>query len=109
MNTAMVGIDIGTRTIKIVELEKDGASHKLVASGVVAINSVASVDKLVDDKEFAAIGQIVKKLHSEAGVSSKGVVISIPESLCFTRAIKFPLLTDAEIASAVKWESEQYI
>jgi type IV pilus assembly protein PilM len=58
---------------------------------------------------MASLGQIVKKLHSEAGVSSADVVISIPEPLVFTRTIKFPLLTDAEIASAVKWESEQYI
>jgi type IV pilus assembly protein PilM len=29
--------------------------------------------------------------------------------LVFTRTIKFPLLTDSEIASAVKWEAEQYI
>jgi type IV pilus assembly protein PilM len=104
----MVGIDIGSRTIKIVELEKSGASYALGATGVVAVNGV-SVEKFVDDKEFASLGQIVKKLHSEAGVSSKDVILSIPESLCFTRTIKFPLLTDSEITSAVKWESEQYI
>ena len=55
------------------------------------------------------MGQIVKKLHAQAGVSTKDVVLSIPEPLVFTRTIKFPLLTDTEIASAVKWESEQYI
>ena len=103
----MVGIDIGSRTIKIVEIEKSGTSYSLDATGVVAVN--ASVEKLVDDKEFAGLGQIIKKLHTEAGVRSKDVVISIPESLCFTRSIKFPLLTDSEITSAVKWESEQYI
>jgi type IV pilus assembly protein PilM len=62
-----------------------------------------------DEKEMASLGQIIKKLHSEARVSSKEVAISIPEPLVFTRTITFPLLTDAEIASAVKWEAEQYI
>jgi len=35
--------------------------------------------------------------------------VALPEQLVFTRAIKFPLLTDQEIAQAVKWEAEQYI
>lgn len=104
----MVGIDIGTKAIKVVELEKNGNAFNLVSSGVVAINGI-SPDKLVDEKEFANLGQIIKKLHTEAGISSRDVTISIPESLCFTRTIKFPLLTDSEISSAVKWESEQYI
>jgi type IV pilus assembly protein PilM len=104
----MVGIDIGSKTIKIVELEKRGEVNSLVASGVVGYSG-NTVDKMADEKEMASLGQIIKKLHAEAGVSSKEVTISVPEPLVFTRTIKFPLLTDAEIASAVKWEAEQYI
>ncbi len=104
----MVGIDIGSKTIKIVELQKEGEAFTLAASGIVGYAG-QSVEKMADDKEFANLGEVVKKLHSEAGVSSKEVVIALPEQLVFTRTIKFPLLTDAEIASAVKWESEQYI
>jgi type IV pilus assembly protein PilM len=105
---AMVGIDIGSKTIKIVEIEKEGAAYSLSASGIVGYSGT-TVDKMTDEKEMASLGQIIKKLHAETGVSSKDVVISLPEPLVFTRTIKFPLLTDAEIASAVKWEAEQYI
>lgn len=104
----MVGIDIGSKTIKIVELIKEGAGFSLSASGVVGYAGNAP-EKMADGKEMADLGQVIKKLHSEAGVSSKDVVISLPEPQVFTRSIKFPMLTDAEIASAVKWESEQYI
>lgn len=104
----MVGIDIGSKTIKIVELQKEGAGFNLAASGIVGYSG-NTVDKMTDEKDFAALGAVIKKLHAEAGVGSKDVVISIPEQLVFTRTIKFPLLTDSEIASAVKWESEQYI
>jgi type IV pilus assembly protein PilM len=104
----MTGLDIGSKTIKIVELDKQGDSFSLNASGIVGYSG-NTADKMIDEKEMASLGQIIKKLHNEAGVSSGDVVISIPEPLVFTRTIKFPLLTDAEIASAVKWESEQYI
>lgn len=104
----MVGLDIGTKTIKIVELERDGNSFSLSASGIVGFSG-NSVEKITDDKEMASIAQIIKKLHTETGASSRDVVFSIPEQDAFTRTITFPLLTDAEIASAVKWEIEQYI
>lgn len=104
----MIGIDIGSKTIKIVEVKKEGDSFSLNATGIVGYSG-NSVEKMADEKEMASLAQVIKKLHSEAGASSRDVVISIPESQVFTRTIKFPLLTDAEIASAVKWESEQYI
>ena len=104
----MVGIDIGSKAIKIVELSKSGGGFSLSASGIVGLSG-NSVDKMTDEKEFAAVSAVVKKLYKEAGVSDRSVAISIPEQLVFTRAIKFPLLTDQEIESAVKWESEQYI
>lgn len=104
----MVGIDIGSKTIKIVELQKEGTGYSLSASGIVGYSGT-TVDKMTDDKEMAGLSAVIKKLHAEAGVSSKDVVISVPEQLVFTRTIKFPMLTDPEIASAVKWESEQYI
>lgn len=104
----MVGLDIGSKTIKIVELQKEGESYSLSASGIVGYSGTP-IEKMTDDKEMAALGQIIKKLHAETGVSSHDVAIALPEPLVFTRTIKFPLLTDAEIASAVKWEAEQYI
>ena len=104
----MVGIDIGTKTIKVVELENEGSSYSLLASGVVGYSGT-TIDKITDEKELVSIAQIVKKLCAETKISSKEVVISIPEPLAFTRTIKFPPLTDSEIASAIKWEAEQYI
>jgi type IV pilus assembly protein PilM len=104
----MTGLDIGTKTIKIVEIQKEGANYSLSASGIVGFSGT-SVEKTTDDKELAGLAQIIKKLHSEAGVSGRDVTISIPEQVAFTRTVSFPLLTDAEIASAVKWELEQYI
>ncbi len=104
----MLGIDIGSKTIKIVELEKNGASYSLVSSGVVGYSGT-TVDKMSEDKEMASIAQVIKKLCMETKITSKEAILSIPEPLAFTRTIKFPPLTDSEIASAIKWEAEQYI
>ena len=103
-----VGIDIGSKTIKIVELSKEGKVWRLRASGAVGYKGI-SPEYSKDDKELASVSEALKKLHKEAKISSKDVVISLPEQSVYTRTIKFPFLTDSEIASAVRWEAEQYI
>ena len=103
-----LGIDIGTKTIKMVELAKEGQKYRLKASGIVGFKG-KSFEQAKDDKELAPLAEAIKKLYKEAKVSTRDVAIALPEPQVFTRTIKFPLLTDSEIASAVKWEAEQYI
>lgn len=103
-----VGIDIGSKTIKIVELEKEGNAFKLRGSGIVGYQGT-SPEHAKDEKELLALANVIRKLHKDARISSKEVIIALPETQVFTRTIKFPPLTDQEIVSAVKWEAEQYI
>jgi type IV pilus assembly protein PilM len=103
-----VGLDIGSTSIKLVELSKEGGSYRLNASGVVGFSG-KSPDHAKEDKELAPMAEAIKKLHKEAKISSKRINLALPEPQVYTRTVKFPLLTDSEIASAVKWEAEQYI
>mgnify|MGYP001024158105 CR=1 FL=1 len=103
-----VGLDIGSKTIKVVELAKVGQGFSLKAAGAVSFQGV-QVDKLGEEKEIAQFASTLKKLFADARITSRRVVLSIPESLAFTRTVKFPLLTNEEIESAVKWEAEEYI
>lgn len=103
-----VGIDIGSKTIKVVELKKEGNSFSLSGSGLVGYNGIP-IEKIEDEKDFAPIATIIRKLHKDAKISKRTIGITIPESQVFTRVIKYPLLTDQEIASAMEWEVEQYI
>jgi len=104
----MVGIDIGTKSIKVIELVKSGTSWQLKSSGAVGYSG-SSPDKAQTDAELNGIAEVLKKIVVQIGISSKEVNLSLPESLVFTRIIKFPPLTDEEVSAAVKWEAEQYI
>lgn len=103
-----VGLDIGSKTIKIVELDQHGSGWSLKGSGVVGYTGKVP-EHITDEKELIPLAEAIKKLHSEAKISKKVISIALPESQVFTRTIRFPLLTDKEIGSAVKWEAEQYI
>lgn len=104
----MVGIDIGSKTIKIVELVKSGNKIRLKASGIV-VHKGKTPDIAKEEKDMVEVSEAIKKLYKEAKISSRDVAIALPEAKVYTRVIKFPPLTDSEIASAVKWEAEQYI
>src|SRR3989344_2256900 len=104
-----VGLDIGTKTIKVVELGQEGGKFVLKAAGAVGYKGTPIDIKLQDEKEMANIAASIKKLFNDARVSSRSVSIALPETQVFTRLLKFPLLNDQEIASAVKWEAEEYI
>jgi len=104
----MVGLDIGTKTIKILELGKDRSSYVLKGSGVVGYSGTP-FETIEDDKGLSVLAGLISKLYKEAGISKKQVSISLPENKVYTRTIKFPLLTDQEIESAVKWEAGQYV
>lgn len=104
----MTGIDIGSKTIKVIDLDRQGKDWILKASGVVGYSGVTP-DKMTDDKEFKSLADIITKLVKQVGINNKNVIISIPEPLVFTRVIKFPKLSEEEVAAAVKWEAEQYI
>ena len=103
-----VGLDIGSKTIKVVELDMENNKYSLKSAGVIGHSGV-SLEAMQDEKSMAELAVLIKKLFNDTKISSKNVAIALPESQVFTRAISFPLLTDQEISSAVKWEAEQYI
>ena len=61
---------------------------------------------LIDEQEMTAA---LKHVVSNAKIKSKNVNIALPEDKVYTSVVELPALSDSEIASALKWEAEQYI
>ncbi len=102
-----LGLDIGSRTIKLIELGIEGTSVSLLAAGSVPTPPKALASSVAADTE--AVAQSIKRLVKETGVRSKDVHIALPESKVFTRVIEVPALSQRELTSAIRWEAEQYI
>ena len=103
-----VGVDIGSRTIKVVELSKAGNGFELKGSGVVGYSGVL-VDSAKEEKELIPLSDLIRKLFTEAKISSRSVNISIPDRFAFVKVVNFPPLTDQEIEAALRWQLDQYI
>jgi type IV pilus assembly protein PilM len=103
-----IGLDIGSKSIKVVELEKKGSNWSLKSSGVVGYSGM-SLENAQNEKDLAPLSEIIKKLFKESRISSRDVFLALPERFAFVKVVTFPLLTDQEIDAALKWEADQYI
>lgn len=103
-----IGIDIGSKSIKVIELEKKGNIWSLKGSGIVGYSGIL-VENAKEEKDLVPLAEIIKKLFNEAKISSREVFLSVPERFVFVKVVTFPLLTNQEIDAALKWEADQYI
>ncbi len=106
MNTT-IGLDIGSYSIKLIELARDGDRVGLVAAGSVPMPPKAMSSSISADTEAVAVA--IRQLMKDTGTKTRSVTIALPESKVFTRVIEVPQLSQRELSSAIKWEAEQYI
>lgn len=108
MANVTIGLDIGVSSIKVVALSKEKDHFKLISLG--SIESPKPGILSDSDPDLEALVVAIKKLFNAAKISSREVVIALPESRVFTRVIDdLPYLTDSELASAIRYAAEEFI
>ncbi len=108
---SVVGVDIGTSSIKVVELKKKGGKVLLETYGAIALGPYADVEvgrvtNLPVEKTSEALREVLK----QSGVNSKSAAFAIPvqSSLIFTLSLAAQI-KDSDLASIVPVESRRYI
>ena len=103
---SLLGIDIGSRSIKLIEIGEEKGVRTLMAAGSMPTppKSTTSVNSDIDASSY-----IIKQLVRDTGAKSDQVNIALPEAQVFTRIIEVPQLSTKELNSAIQWEAEQYI
>lgn len=106
--SATIGLDIGFSSIKAVVLSHKGKLPRLMSLGSIrspqpGISSEADIDLENEAKT-------IKTLLAQIKAPAREVVLALPESKVFTRVIAdLPYLKDEELASAIKYSSEEFI
>lgn len=102
-----ISLDLGTASLKIAELEKNGAAWTLKHLGIVPNPTGYLITQNPEQKNLFI--ESIKKLVSASKISQLNIRVGLPESHVYTRVIKMPVLSDAELRSAIRWEAEQHI
>lgn len=96
-NKSIVGLDLGSQVVKAVEISLDGAEP--VITGF-ALSEVEAGGTRAD-----AIGRVFQ----EGRFRSKNVVTSVSGQAVVVRYITMPHMSDAELAQAIRFESDKYL
>lgn len=101
------GLDIGTSSIKVLSLKKNGTSIAVDSLGVGATPAKGIQSESPDD--LAQSADAIKKIVSSANIKEKNVNLSLPENQVYTKIVEMPSLSEKELAAALKYEMEQYV
>lgn len=101
------GLDIGTTAVRLVELRGNGPTKVLVRYGYVPVDPKISIsDSKADEQK---LGQIIRNLVSEAGISSRNVTIGIPSQRVFTTVVDIERLSSSELERTLHYQADSFI
>ena len=106
----VVGIDIGTRSVKVVQLKQKAKLTKLVGYGQLAVPENYMIEGIVSEPEKLAA--LIKDFFHKitwGKITASRVNLSISESKVFTRILTLPHTDDKGRQDAVIWEATQIV
>lgn len=102
-----IGLDIGTYSIKLIQLRRKG-QESVVESAFEVVNPVGQV-LATDKNQRDQLVSSIESIFSENKIKTNGITLGVPENQVVTKIVTMPLLSDAELASAITWQVEQQI
>jgi type IV pilus assembly protein PilM len=102
-----VGVDIGTNSLKIVELEKRSGKVLLRTFGSIDISS--DIIHSSSRETRVKIATALKKIIDKAGVRSRDAVVSLPGFAIFSTVLEIPHIPKKELESAILWEAKKFV
>jgi type IV pilus assembly protein PilM len=106
-NKRLVGLDIGSSSVKAVELKAAGKGYRLTAIGVEPVPADSIVDGAIIDG--SAVADAVRRLFDPHKFKARDVVASLSGNSVIVKKITLPAMTEQELSESIQWEAEQYI
>ncbi|GAB4118668.1 MAG: type IV pilus assembly protein PilM [Acidobacteriota bacterium] len=103
----LVGVDIGSSSVKIAELKKTGTSYRVEALGKADLPPDTIVDGAIIAK--LPVAEAVESLFQRKRIRNSRVATSISGHSVIVKKVALPALTEQELAQSIQWEAEQYI
>ena len=103
----VIGLDIGSSSIKLVELMEGKNGFKLQSLGISPLPPEAIVDGALMDS--VTIIDTIRDLITTSKVKTKDVVTSVSGHSVIVKKITLPLMTEGELEESIRWEAERYI
>ena len=104
----LVGLDIGSSAIKMVELkEKKAGTYQLVKIGIEPLSPEAIVDGSIMDSSMVV--DTIQRLNAAQNIKNSNFATSLSGHSVIIKKISLPAMSPEELAESIQWEAEQYI
>ena len=110
-----LGIDIGTLSIKIVELSNENGRPKLENYAILTNYGLALRDSVQDGAEktpkiFGGEANLMLRRLIKAGeIEAREINMSVPIFSSFLTVMELPQMSELEVAKAVQFEAKKYV
>ncbi|MFA6052856.1 MAG: pilus assembly protein PilM [Methylobacter sp.] len=106
--SAVLGIDISTAAIKLLELSKEGDRYRVESYAVAPLPQDAVIDKNIAN--INVISEAIKTAYQQSGSKLKQASVAVAGSSVMTKVIPMPAsLTDEEMEEQIMVEADQYV
>ncbi len=106
-NKSIVGLDIGSSSIKAVELKKAKGSIEVAHVGFEPLASDIVVDSMIVDS--GSVSNAISKIFTESAIASRAVATSVSGHSVIVKKISIPTMSDSELADHIQTEAAQHI
>ncbi len=105
---ALVGIDITSTSVKLIELSKSGNRYKVENYSVEPLPANAVVEKNIADTD--AVANSVGKALKRSGAKAKRCAMAVPSSSAISKLITMPSnMSEDDMEAQIQLEADQYI
>jgi type IV pilus assembly protein PilM len=103
----VVGLDIGSSSIKLLELAELRGGYQLKNFGIAPLPPEGIVDGALMDS--VTIVESIRGLAGALRIKTKDVVTSVSGHSVIVKKINIPVMTEDELDESIQWEAERYI
>jgi type IV pilus assembly protein PilM len=104
---SVVGLDIGSSSIKLLELAEMKGGYQLRNFGIAPLPPEGIVDGALMDS--VTIVDSIRGLTNALRIKTKDVVTSVSGHSVIVKKINIPVMTEDELEESIQWEAERYI
>lgn len=107
-STPLVGIDISSTAVKLLQLSLTGGRYRVEHYAVETLPPNAVVEKNIVEVE--AVGEAIRRAVQRSGTKAKFAVVAVAGSAVITKVIQMPSdLSEDDLEDQVELEANQYI
>ena len=104
---SLIGLDIGSSSVKAIELKKTKEGYELVSHGIETLAQDTVVDGAIMDAP--SVAEKIVSIFDNQKIKAKDVATSVSGHSVIVKRVSMPLMTEEELFDRIQSEASQHI